>query len=249
MLQALDSRYGTLSQCELNRATLRNRIGRRDESLPALAGDIQRQVLLAYPNGTPELLEALAKDQFVDAVHDDDIRLRIAQSRPTTLRQALEIALELKSFSLANKRRSRYVREARIDEAQYGPNSPVALWNSVLDQLKVLTPEMRKFTCEYVQQRGRVASRTPVSSFKKCSTCHGDHLQRNCPDFASGRRNPFREREADSCQDRDGDSWNSRRRSGERDQNQHDRSLENWSEKNNPFATDGPDTKNYGNGL
>jgi hypothetical protein len=41
------------------------------------------------------MLEALAKDHFVDAVHDDEIRLRIAQSRPTTLRHALEIALEL----------------------------------------------------------------------------------------------------------------------------------------------------------
>ena len=100
LVQALDSRYGTLCQSELNRATLRNRIRRRDESLPELAGDIERLVRLAYPSGTPEMLEALAKDQFVDAVNDDDIRLRIAQSRPTTLRQALEIALELESFVL-----------------------------------------------------------------------------------------------------------------------------------------------------
>ena len=81
------------------------------------------------------MLEALAKDQFVDAVHDDDIRLRIAQSRPTTLRQALEIALELESFVLANKRRSRYVREVRIDEPPYGSTSQVGPWNGVLDLL------------------------------------------------------------------------------------------------------------------
>ena len=110
----------------MNRATLQNRIRRRDGSLPELAGDIERLVRLAYPSGTPEMLEALAKDQFVNAVHDDDIRLRIAQSRPTTLRQALEIALELESFVLANKRRSRYVREVRIDEPRYGSTSQVA---------------------------------------------------------------------------------------------------------------------------
>ena len=39
-----------------------------------------------------------------------------------------------------------------------------------------------------------------------------------------------------------GDSWNSRRRSRERGQNQHDRGLENWGERNNPFASDGRDT-------
>ena len=90
LVQALDGRYGTLCQSELNRATLRNRVRRRDESLSELAGDIERLVRLAYPNGTPEMLEALAKDQFLDAVQDDEIRLRIAQSRPTTLRQTLE---------------------------------------------------------------------------------------------------------------------------------------------------------------
>ena len=183
------------------RATLRNRIRRCDQSLLELAEDMERLVRLAYPNGTPEMLEDLAKDQFVDAVHDDDIRPRIVQTRPTTLRQALEIALELESFVLANKRRSRYVREVRIEERQYGPHSPVGPWNSVLDQLKALTEEMRNCTGEYVQQRRRVSSRNPVSSSKKCWTCHGDHLQRNCLDFAPERRNPFREREADSYQD------------------------------------------------
>ena len=101
------------------------------------------------------MLEALAKDQFVDAVHDDDIRLRIAQSRPTTLRQALEIALELESFALANKRRSRYVREVRVEGPRYDPNSQASPWNGVLDQLKALTQEMRNFTSEYTQQRAR----------------------------------------------------------------------------------------------
>ena len=241
LVQALDSRYGTLCQSELNRATLRNRIRRRDESLPELAGDIERLVRLAYPSGTPEMLEALAKDQFVDAVHDDDIRLRIAQSRPTTLRQALEIALELESFVLANIRRSRYVREVRIDEPRYGSTSQVGPWNGVLDQLKALTQEMRNFTGEYVQQRGR-GTRTPASPPKKCWTCRGDHLQRNCPDYVPERRN--------SRRNGNDDIWNSRSHSGERGQNHRGRSPENLGGRNNPFASDGRDqnTSNQGNG-
>ena len=42
-------------------------------------------------------MEGLGKDQFLDAGQDDKMRLRISRSRPTTLRQALEIALELES--------------------------------------------------------------------------------------------------------------------------------------------------------
>ena len=160
------------------------------------AGDMERLVRLAYPSGTSEMLEAFAKDQIVDAVHDDDIRLQIAQSRSPTLRQALEIALELESFALANKRRSRYVREVRVEEPRYDSNCQAGPWNGVLDQLKALTQEMQNFTREYTQQRAR-DSRTPSPPPKKCWTCQGDHLQRNSPDFVLGKRNSRRNEEDD----------------------------------------------------
>jgi len=44
------------------------------------------------------MLELLAKDQFVDALTDEDMRLRIRQNRPETLRGALEAALQLESY-------------------------------------------------------------------------------------------------------------------------------------------------------
>ncbi len=43
------------------------------------------------------MLEVLAKDLFVEALSDEDVRLRIRQSRPETLQRALETALELES--------------------------------------------------------------------------------------------------------------------------------------------------------
>lgn len=112
----------------------------------------------------------------------------------------------------------------------------------MLDQLKALTQEMRNFTGEYVQQRGR-GTRTPVSPSRKCWTCRGDHFQRNCPDYVPERRNSRRN---------GNDVWNSRNHSDERGQNQRGRSPENRGERNNPFASDGRDqnTSNLqGNGL
>ena len=99
----------------------------------------------------------------------------------------------------------------------------------MLDQLKALTQEMRNFTGEYAQQQGR-GMRTPGSPLKKCWTCRGDHLQRNCPDYVPERRN--------------------RSHSGERGQNHRGRSPENLGGRNNPFASDGRDqnTSNQGNG-
>ena len=41
------------------------------------------------------------KEQFIDAITDDDICVRVLQSRPTNLQEALRSALELESYTLA----------------------------------------------------------------------------------------------------------------------------------------------------
>jgi hypothetical protein len=95
LVAALESRYGSQRQAELHRMKLRSRSRRREESLPELAEDIERLAKLAYPEATSAVLETLAKDQFIDALVDDELRLRVAQGRPATLRAALGVSLEI----------------------------------------------------------------------------------------------------------------------------------------------------------
>ena len=59
---------------------------------------------LAYPDAAGEMVIVLAKGQFIDSSLDEDTRPRIRQSRPTRLRQALEIAMELESYPIASKK-------------------------------------------------------------------------------------------------------------------------------------------------
>ena len=61
----------------------------------------------AYPDASQELQDVLARDNFIDALTDEDLRLRIRQAKPQSLQKALEIALELESFQLASKHRNR----------------------------------------------------------------------------------------------------------------------------------------------
>ena len=91
---ALESRFGSQRQAELLRMKLRNRVRRREESLPELAEEIERLFRLAYPKASPAVLETLTKDQFVDALVDDEVRLCVVQSRSTSLRAALGTALD-----------------------------------------------------------------------------------------------------------------------------------------------------------
>ena len=53
-----------------------------EESLPALAGDNECLSRLAYPDAAPRVF---AKDQFIDAITDENIRLRIRQNKPINL--------------------------------------------------------------------------------------------------------------------------------------------------------------------
>ena len=82
LVQALRNRFGTGHQTELNRAKLRARVRRRDETLPALAEDVERLTRLAYPGAAEEMVATLSKDQFIDALHDEDTKLRVRQLRP-----------------------------------------------------------------------------------------------------------------------------------------------------------------------
>ena len=59
---------------------------------------------MAYPTSTVDLKEILAKEQFIDAIRDSDMRLRIKQARPTDLNDAVRHAFELQAFQSADKK-------------------------------------------------------------------------------------------------------------------------------------------------
>ena len=65
---------------------------------------MERLTRLAYPDAVEEMIIVLAKDQFIDALQDEDMRLRIRQSRPVNLWQALETAQELESYIVASRK-------------------------------------------------------------------------------------------------------------------------------------------------
>ena len=110
---ALDSRFGLAHQTELNRMQLKARTHYREETLAELVEDIEHLVRIAYPEAAEAMVEVLAQDQFTDALPEEDMTLHICQSKPTSLRDVLQIALELESYQIASKQKIRCVREAQ----------------------------------------------------------------------------------------------------------------------------------------
>jgi hypothetical protein len=97
LTQALSTRFGTENRTDMYRAALKTRTRKRNETLQELAQAIRRLTRNAYPQAPAELRETLAMDTFMDALEDTDTRWKIRQSRPSSLNQALDIAVELKN--------------------------------------------------------------------------------------------------------------------------------------------------------
>ena len=91
---ALEQRFAPTNQTELYRAQFREREQKAVETFPELEQDVRRLTNLAYPTSTVDLKEILAKEQFIDAIRDSDMRLRIKQARPTDLNDAVRHAVE-----------------------------------------------------------------------------------------------------------------------------------------------------------
>lgn len=162
LTEALSTRFGNNNRTEMFRAGLKSRTRQKNESLPELAQAIRRLTRNAYPQAPTELREVLAKDAFVDALEDIDTKWKIKQSRPSTLNEALEIAVELEAFHVANRQKN----GPQLRSVQTESKAVADLTDEVATlkaQLKKLQPP------EPRRQEG-------------CFSCGAmDHYRRDCP--------------------------------------------------------------------
>ena len=80
-------------------------------------------IRLAYPHADPTMLKLLGIDHFIDTLHKEEMRLKVRQSHPKTLRETVQTALELESFHLASRQRPRSVRGVKIDHSSESGSS------------------------------------------------------------------------------------------------------------------------------
>ena len=56
---------------------LKNRVRKREEGLTELAEDVEKLIRLAYPEADPAMMEVLGIDHFIDALHEEEMRLKV----------------------------------------------------------------------------------------------------------------------------------------------------------------------------
>ena len=175
---------------------MKNRIKQKDESLPALAEDIERLARLSYPDAPESIMDTLARDQFIDALPDEDMRLHLKQERPQTLIRAQEIALELESFQFANRQMRARVRTVKLEseksnEKKYdkdGSDQEKPAEQNLNTTMLQMMARLEKVTLACVQQMRNTSGtrrrrRSPPREDKKCWHCDASgHMRINCPE-------------------------------------------------------------------
>ena len=89
LMTVLEQRYTPPTQTKLYIMQMSERSQQSGETLSELAQAIRRLANLGYPTAICDIRETLAKDQFVDALVDSEMRICIKQSRPTILNEAI----------------------------------------------------------------------------------------------------------------------------------------------------------------
>ncbi|CAC5364493.1 unnamed protein product [Mytilus coruscus] len=103
LVDALHNRFGSVHRSEIFRAQLQTRVRKDNESLSALSQDIKKMTRCAYPGAPSSVTDILALDQFIDALHDPEMRLRIREARPKNINEAEILAIRFDTFNQADR--------------------------------------------------------------------------------------------------------------------------------------------------
>ena len=180
LAEALESRFGVANQEPWFRSQLRRRKREPGETLPHLAQDIERLVVMAYPSATVALRDSLSCDHFMDALSDPDLHIAVRQGRPVSLPQALASAVEIEAVRRAAGISSQLPGSGVVARQSQGPQDSAT--NKVLNDILRALSELQRSLTEPVRSggSGRAANgRRPAGVCWECGAA--GHFRHHCP--------------------------------------------------------------------
>jgi hypothetical protein len=101
VVRLLKSRFGSQNQAERLRLELKA-CHKKKESMQALHQDVRRLIAQAFPNQSGSMCEIMARDAFLEALGDSNMRIRVLEKEPPTLDEVLTIAMRLEALGIGN---------------------------------------------------------------------------------------------------------------------------------------------------
>ena len=147
LIEKLKNRFGSVNRSEIYRTQLKSRTRSKGETIQELAQAIKKLVRQAYPGVNKDVIETLSLDNFIDAITDSDIRMRVRELSPKSLEEAEQICVRLEAYKIADKQRSRLV--GRIDsevESSKGDQSKSGQFEILSEAISSLSDEVKQFS-------------------------------------------------------------------------------------------------------
>ena len=117
-----------------------------------LGQDIRRLTNLAYPKAPSDVKETLAKEQFIDALVNSEMRLKIKQARPVDLNDAVRHAVELEAFYGAeNKQMGQGFIHATVPSATANNQNSTEIFSTLSSRFEEMMKTMNQLLSQ--QQR------------------------------------------------------------------------------------------------
>ena len=147
LIEKLKNRFGSVNRSEIYRTQLKSRTRSKGETIQELAQAIKKLVRQAYPGVNKDVIETLSLDNFIDAITDSDIRMRVRELSPKSLEEAEQICVRLEAYKIADKQRSRLV--GRIDsevESSKGDQNKSGQFEILSEAISSLSDEVKQFS-------------------------------------------------------------------------------------------------------
>ena len=148
LIERLKNIFGSVNRSEIYRTQLKSRTRNKGETIQELAQAIKKLVRQAYPGVNKDVIETLSLDNFIDAITDSDIRMRVRELSPKSLEEAEQICVRLEAYKIADKQRSRLVGrlDLEVEPSKEEQGKPSGQYETLSDAISSLTTEVKNFS-------------------------------------------------------------------------------------------------------
>ena len=181
---ALTQNFCPLQQIHVYQAELKTRSRKPKESLADLGRDVARMTRLAYPTADQATRETIGINAFLDAIPGPavEIRLSVVRGHPTTILEAVALAMEVEAILEAGNTGKDSPRRGFVHQVDDGETSTKpADMKRLIKTIEKLESEIKEMKADKAKP-ARERNPRPISS-RKSGT---DNCEREC--FRCGKK-------------------------------------------------------------
>lgn len=192
LCKTLEKRFKTVKQPQFYKTKFLGLKQEQNETILDLGNKIRTLARKAYPEIDAQLRDELARDQFVRALTNIDMTLKLRHNMPDTLDDAIRMAIDWQTVEIDVRKDKKVIFEEKKEPTTEGvksgeacvaatqESSLMSMMAEVLTLIKEDREEARRNRGQYNVGRGRGRMRNENNL--RCYVCGSDrHLKRYCP--------------------------------------------------------------------